>query len=128
MEFFEHTTREDFAERLATGTRPDELDPDGWTPLHHAAVHGKGDLVEMLVKAESGQRKDGFEWTPLHCVVAAAGEPGAISRRLDAGADIAARTGRGIAPLHFAARLQSFAIFCNHRQPRFAMESAKLQN
>lgn len=101
-EYFESATPEDVTKWLADEVGPNEFDSDGRTPLHHAAVHGRGDLVETLLKAGAAQLADEFGWTPLHCADAAPDEPGAISPLLDAGADVVARTRRGITPLHFA--------------------------
>ena len=102
-EFFEFAAPADVAAALRDGADPDAADRDGRTPLHHAAVHGNGEMAAMLIGAGARQRADRFGWWPLHCAAAAAGRPDAIAPLLDAGAGTDVRTGRGITPLHFAA-------------------------
>lgn len=101
-EFFEFASSLDVAAALTDGADPNAEDPGGRTPLHHAAVHGKHEMVRMLINAGARQRADQNGWWPLHCA-AAAGEPGSIAPLLQAGAQVNAVTDRGITPLHFAA-------------------------
>ena len=102
-EFLGFAAPADIAAALADGADPDAVDRDGRTPLHHAAVRGRQDIARILIGAGAGQRADQFGWWPIHCAAAAEGSPGAIAPLLGAGADVNARTDRGITPLHFAA-------------------------
>lgn len=104
-EFFEFASPDEVAARIESGADPNDIDRDGRTPLHHAAVHGRQLVVIMLLAAGAKQLEDAFGWTPLHCAAAAEGRPGAIVPLLDpaAGAAVGGRTDRGITPLHFAA-------------------------
>ena len=48
---------------------------DGWLPLHHAAMYGRTELIELLLKydpnAASKEFNNGRRWLPLHIACAA---------------------------------------------------------
>jgi len=42
-------TAKQVQEVLSQGGNPNDVDVDGWTPLHHAAKRGDVDLISVLV-------------------------------------------------------------------------------
>ncbi len=126
-EFFEFASSGDIAARLANGADHNEIDRDGRTPLHHAAVHGRQDAVLILLEAGAVIRADRFGWTPLHCAAAAEGKPGAIPPLLAAKADVQAKTDRDITPLHFAGMhgtIASIDLLLEAGAEKFAIDGA----
>jgi len=90
---------------LSTGADVNAAHGDGMTALHWAAVHGDGEMADMLVNAGAnvGAVTRIGDYTPLH-LAARDGHVGVAFRLLRAGADAEARTSTGgVRPLHFAA-------------------------
>lgn len=87
--------------------------PDGFTPLHHAATHGRTEAVELLLGAgaqvneRSGHGCDGT--TALHCAVAG-GHLAVVHGLLRRGASIRATDEAGYTPLLLAAELGHLAV------------------
>jgi ankyrin repeat protein len=78
---------------LSQGSKVDERDYDGATPLYHAANGGYKPIVELLLARGAkvnAAKKDG--WTPLHAAVAS-GEKPVVMLLLAHGADINAKAG-----------------------------------
>ena len=62
----------DWATSLIQHHRPllNSIDMHGWTPLHYAADHGHGTVVQLLLKSGSYVfPRDSTGWTPLHAAV-----------------------------------------------------------
>jgi 26S proteasome non-ATPase regulatory subunit 10 len=77
-------------------------DGDGRTPLHHAAVSGRADLVSsMIARGVSVSTVDDALWTPLHSA-ASAGHAHVLELLLDARADVNARNEGRATALHYA--------------------------
>ena len=75
------------------------------TPLHLAARHGHGELVELLLKKNAEiEAKDTSQGTPLH-LATCHGHRELVDLLLKKNAEIEAKTNFGTTPLHLAARL-----------------------
>jgi hypothetical protein len=82
----------------------------GWTAVHWAAAHGRGDTIKTLLGHKADVKaKDRDGWTPLH-VAAAAGREGACKQLLEAGADPAARDARNRTPHDWAERMGNVRV------------------
>ncbi|NIS71741.1 MAG: hypothetical protein GTO12_23250 [Proteobacteria bacterium] len=78
-------------------------DNNGWTPLHHAAALGHGEVIEfLLAKGTETNAKDKDGRTPLH-YAAREGYGEVVKLLLAKGAEINAKTKYGWTPLHWAA-------------------------
>lgn len=87
---------------LAGGSKPNERDSQGHTPLHRAAEQGHPAAIARLVKAGADPNVAGDDlFTPLHSACAN-DKLGAAQALLDAGAKLDARTRGGETPLHWA--------------------------
>jgi len=77
-------------------------DSCGYTPLHWAAVDGRKEIVEILLKKGASPRAlNNFKDTPLHCA-AAAGRSEAARILITGGADMNGQNGKGERPLTIA--------------------------
>ncbi|WP_433521670.1 ankyrin repeat domain-containing protein [Nocardia pseudovaccinii] len=72
-----------------------QRDEFGRTALHYAAADADLDAVRRLLGTEDVNARDNHDWTPLH-FAAQAGAPELVALLLDAGADIAAVTDKGM--------------------------------
>lgn len=92
---------------LSQGSKVNERDADGSTPLYHAANAGNRPMVELFLAKGAGvnqARRDG--WTPLHAAVAS-GERPVVELLLSKGANIHARAGaRKETPFQIALKYQ----------------------
>ena len=104
----------------------EELDADGNSPVHWAAVKGHTNVVEFLISKRfpvGTKNKDGD--TPLHWA-ASGGHDDAANMLIDAGADVWAKNKDGTTPLHFAAaegRYDVVALLCQYAGPPQAPSS-----
>jgi ankyrin repeat protein len=106
------------AHLLANGARVDEVDVNGLTALHHAALSNLDPaIIDLLVKngadvnAKTGShiapirgscQTDEANWTPLHLAARYNSNADVISSLITAGADVNAQTSKGETPLEFA--------------------------
>ena len=111
---------------LAEGARVNAPRGDGMTALHWAAVHGNGEVVQMLLDAgadiEVATRLGAHR--PLH-VAGREGHGEVVHMLLVAGADAGARTETGATPLHFAAAagsVRAVQTLIDHGSPVNAAE------
>jgi ankyrin repeat protein len=82
------------------------LSPNGWPALHLAAHFGHGDAVEALLAVGADVRalSDNEQRnTALHAALAGRGTLRIVGALLGRGADVNARAGGGLTPLHVAA-------------------------
>ena len=103
ISFYANATEADIARCLEEGTDINGMSPDGFTPLHWAAMEGSPDLVELLVESGANmdaRSPDGF--TPLYWA-AIKEKLENIARLVELGADINTRNAWGLTPLHWAA-------------------------
>jgi ankyrin repeat protein len=78
-------------------------DGDKRTPLHHAAISGNEDVVELLVVNKAAINSQDYQgFTPLHWA-ASKGHLGVVRMLIKYGADIHIRTNRGRTPLFLVA-------------------------
>lgn len=93
---------------LASGSDVDAVDEDGYTALHHAAIHNKYELAQLLIKylANVNKKELGGGYTPLHFAAGLIikGEVMETSQELvnllvDNGADVNVRNHNGVQPL-----------------------------
>jgi hypothetical protein len=94
---------------LDMGMNPDGTDQNGLSALHHAAAHGKGRVVEVLVAGNADinmPTKNASHETALHMVACGhtSGHLQALDALLDAGAHTERPDIHGNRPMHFAAR------------------------
>ena len=105
---------------LANGARVDEVDVNGFTALHHAALcNFDPAIIDLLLKngADVNARTsnhvtpirgscqtDEANWTPLHLAARYNSNADVISSLITAGADVNAQTSKGGTPLKFATR------------------------
>lgn len=86
--------------------RPHAYSYDGWTPLHLAAFFGQADAAELLLArgadVHARSRNDAAN-TPLHAALAGRANTHVIEILLSHLADVNARGGVGVTPLHLAA-------------------------
>ena len=78
------------------------LDDKGWTPLQHAALHGRADVVTLLLIAGADPNIPKIGMTPLH-LAAVKGDAAVTTHLLIAGADPNILDKFGGTPLHYAA-------------------------
>ena len=84
---------------LREGKNVNELDGDGWTPLHHAAFIGHQAIAALLIRHGAKiNARDQDEWTPLH-TAAFNGHLPVTTLLLDHGADIGSEEADGDTPL-----------------------------
>jgi uncharacterized protein len=84
---------------IAAGADVNEVDRDGRTALHHAAIHGDLGAVELLLEAGAQPNiSDSDGWTPLHFAAAAYHVPVAEAL-LRAGAAVDHEDAHGNTPL-----------------------------
>jgi len=86
---------------LAPAVDVDHANVHGETPLMYAALKGRLDWAQRLVRRGAAVRKPG--WTPLH-YAATGPEPRMVTFLLDAGADVDAKSPQGTTALMLAAR------------------------
>lgn len=90
---------------ISQGSKVNERDADGSTPLYHAANGGSLPIVQLLVARGAGinhARRDG--WTPLHAAVASGSRP-VVEYLLSKGANLNARAGaKGETPFQIAVK------------------------
>lgn len=88
---------------IASGANPNDREPRfNGTPLHYAARHGHGEVVQKLI--ERGARidaRDTNECTPLVWAIKG-GHADVVRQLLDAEANVDAQNSRGWTALHFA--------------------------
>ena len=105
---------------LAKEARVDEVDVNGFTALHHAALSNLDPaIIDLLltnkanVNAKSSShiapirgscQTDEANWTPLHLAARFNSNADVISSLITAGADVNAQTSKGETPLKFATR------------------------
>jgi len=103
---------------LANGARVDEVDVNGFTALHHAALSNLDPaVIDLLVtngadvNAKTGRhiapirgscQTDEANWTPLHLAARYNSTADVISSLITAGADVNALTSKGETPYKFA--------------------------
>jgi ankyrin repeat protein len=76
--------------------------PNGWTPLHYAAIfRGRAAARTLIEQRAHLDPVDGAGMTPLHWA-ARKGEAQIVKRLLDAGAEVMARNAFDMTPLHEA--------------------------
>lgn len=104
--------------------QPREWGEEMWLPLHRAAYHGHGDIVELLLK--HGARPDSrtrFR-TPFHArcsamhFAAAGGYEDILQTLIDAGGDVNVLNTENAAPLHWACRYgraKAVGVLLRHR-------------
>jgi ankyrin repeat protein len=103
---------------------------DGWTPLHLAAFFGRDDAVALLIDLGApldANSTNATRNTPLHAALAGATNPTIVRRLIFAGADINARGGHNITPLHLAAS-RGDATLCDLLIHRGAEIHAKMED
>jgi ankyrin repeat protein len=79
---------------------------DGWTPLHLAGFFGHTKIAERLIDAGADLEAVSENAThnmPLHAAIAGSCDRPFVALLLERGADVNARGGHGITPLHLAA-------------------------
>jgi ankyrin repeat protein len=90
---------------LSDGEDPDELDGNGWSPLHWAARGGRAGVIHYLIEAGADVDIEAHfhtNWTPLLHAIHLDQED--VARVLiDNGADVNFRTGGGLTALIMAA-------------------------
>jgi ankyrin repeat protein len=90
---------------LVDGENPDELDSNGWSPLHWAARGGHVGVIHYLIEAGADVDIEGrfhSNWTPLlHAIHLDQEEVARVL--MDHGADVNFRTGGGLTALIMAA-------------------------
>ena len=89
---------------ISQGSKVNEQDRDGSTPLYHAANAGSKPLTQLLLARGAKvntARRDG--WTPLHAAVAS-GERSVVDLLLSRGANINAHTARKETPFQIAVK------------------------
>lgn len=100
---------------LKSGAEVASTDSSGWTPLHHAAAHGRVGNVEVLLDMSAPiSPPSGAQWdvTPLH--LAAQHGHGHIAKLLlDSGADPNARRGDGSTPVSLAVERPGSEVLVN---------------
>ena len=103
---------------------------DGWTPLHLAAFFGRVDAVALLIDLGApldANSTNATRNTPLHAALAGATNATIVRRLIFAGADINARGGHNITPLHLAAS-RGDAALCDLLIHRGAEIHAKMED
>lgn len=103
---------------------------DGWTPLHLAAFFGRDDAVALLIDLGApldANSTNATRNTPLHAALAGATNATIVRRLIFAGADINARGGHNITPLHLAAS-RGDAALCDLLIHRGAEIHAKMED
>lgn len=79
---------------------------DGWTPLHLTAFFGRADAASVLLDAGADTEAvsdNPSANTPLCAALAGASDPELVRLLVTRGANVRARAGHGVTPLHLAA-------------------------
>ena len=88
---------------------------DGWTALHLAAFMGHRETAEALLQAGadlSAFSQNQMANQPLHAALAGKTDRPLVQMLLEHGADVKARGGAGVTPLHLAAS-RGDEVFCD---------------
>lgn len=96
---------------LDQGVDPETEDPNGQTPLHHAAWGVSTSIVRLLLaRSAHVDPTDHKHCTPLHYAASKSGgvTSGVLKVLLDHGADINAKQRRGYTPLHVAVEMENY--------------------
>src|SRR3954471_10525726 len=80
-----------------------EYSADGWTALHLAAFMGHRETAQVLLEMGaqlSALSKNQMANQPLHAAIAGKTDRQMVQMLIDRGADVNARGGAGVTPLH----------------------------
>nr|KJB44519.1 hypothetical protein B456_007G257200 [Gossypium raimondii] len=94
---------------IKNGAAINGMDQHGWTALHRAAFKGRADAVRMLIDNIDIDSKDEDGYTALHCAVES-GHAEGVELLVKKGADVEARTNKGVTALQIADSLQYAGI------------------
>src|SRR4051812_28047937 len=107
-----------------------EYSADGWTALHLAAFLGHRQMAEVLLEMGaqlSALSKNQMANQPLHAAIAGKTDREMIQMLIERGADVNARGGAGVAPLHLAAS-RGDGVLCELLINRGANAEAKMDD
>jgi ankyrin repeat protein len=87
---------------VAEGSDVNRPDPEGWRPLHRAALNDRGRAIACLLEAGSEiEARGNAGWTPLHLACVSC-SPNAVAALVAGGADVHAVARNGDTALHLA--------------------------